>query len=65
MPKPGIIEILKLRPKTNCRDCGEPTCMVFATKVAEGAKRPEDCFGLGTSLREELSWYITQFNLDY
>ncbi len=24
-PKPKIIEILKLLPKTNCRDCGMPT----------------------------------------
>ena len=42
-PKPGILEILKLLPKTNCRECGEPTCMVFATKMAEGAKGTEDC----------------------
>jgi len=65
MPKPGIIEILKLLPKTNCRECGEPTCMVFATKVAEGAKGPEDCPDMGTAQREKLSRYMMQFNLDY
>lgn len=27
--KPKIIEILKLLPKTNCRECGQPTCMVL------------------------------------
>ncbi|MFO7743835.1 MAG: (Fe-S)-binding protein, partial [Psychroflexus sp.] len=24
-------------------ECGQPTCMVFAARVAEGAKGPEDC----------------------
>ena len=46
-PKPKVIEILRLLPKTNCRECGQPTCMVFATQVAEGGKGPEDCPPLG------------------
>jgi ArsR family metal-binding transcriptional regulator len=65
MPKPGIIDILKLLPKTNCRDCGEPTCMVFATRVAEGAKGAEDCPGMSPSRHEKLSQYMMKFNLDY
>lgn len=64
MPKPGIVEILKLLPKTNCRECGQPTCMVFAAKMAEGAKGPEDCPGLPPSQREKLGTYMMQFNLD-
>ncbi len=28
------IEIYKLLPKTNCKDCGFPTCMAFALKLA-------------------------------
>ncbi|MDD9301315.1 MAG: Fe-S cluster protein [Desulfobacter sp.] len=65
MPKPGIIEILKLLPKTNCKDCGDPTCMVFATKVAEGAKGGQDCPGMSPPQRDKLSRYMKQFNLDY
>ena len=34
-PEPRVLEILKLLPKTNCRQCGEPTCMVFAVKVGQ------------------------------
>lgn len=64
MPKPGIFEILKLLPRTNCRECNEPTCMVFATKVAEGAKGPEDCPPMGEQERKKLSDYMGQFNLD-
>lgn len=64
MPRPGIIEILKLLPKTNCRECNEPTCMVFATKIAEGAKGPEDCPQLGEDKNKKLTEYMSQFNLD-
>lgn len=64
MPKPGIVEILKLLPKTNCRDCGLPTCLVFATQVAEGAKGPEDCPGISPDQREKLADYMKPFNLD-
>lgn len=64
MPKPGILEILKLLPKSNCRECNEPTCMVFATKVAEGAKGPEDCPLMGTGETIKLTAYMKQFNLD-
>ncbi len=42
-PKPKILDILRLLPKTNCRECGQPTCMVFATMVAQGIKGPNDC----------------------
>lgn len=46
-PKPNIVDIVKQLPKTNCRQCGYPTCMVFATLVAEGAKDLTNCPPLG------------------
>jgi len=64
MPRPGIIEILRLLPKTNCRECHEPTCLVFATKVAEGAKGSNDCSMIGDKEKEQLDIYLKQFNLD-
>lgn len=30
------LDIFKLTPKSNCKDCGFPTCMAFAMKVAAG-----------------------------
>ncbi len=48
-PKPNIVEIIKVLPKTNCRQCGYPTCLVFATLVAEGAKDLNNCLQLGKS----------------
>jgi ArsR family metal-binding transcriptional regulator len=43
LPRPNIVEILKCLPKTNCRQCSSTTCMVFATRVADGIKAAEDC----------------------
>jgi ArsR family metal-binding transcriptional regulator len=63
-PKPKLIEILKLLPMTNCRDCGMPTCMVFAARMAEGIKGVEDCPGLNRENRTRLEEYIQQFNFD-
>lgn len=65
MPRPKIIEILKRLPnKTNCRQCGAPTCMVFATQIAEGAKGPDDCTQLDNVKRGNLTQYMNQFNLN-
>ena len=64
MPKPKLIEILKLLPKTNCRECGLPTCMVFSNLVAEGAKDSSDCPQLGKENKKRLSAYIKSFQLD-
>ncbi len=30
------LDIYKLLPRTNCRKCGEPSCMAFAVKLARG-----------------------------
>ena len=62
--RPMIIEILKLLPKTNCRDCGEPTCMVFATRLAEGVKGPEGCSELDEIGLTRLKSYIRSFQMD-
>ena len=63
-PKPKILEILRLLPSTNCRECGEPTCMVFATKIAEGAKGSEDCPHLEEEKRMKLEEYMEPFQFD-
>jgi acetyl-CoA decarbonylase/synthase complex subunit gamma len=37
------IEIYKLLPRTNCRDCGFPTCMAFAMQVAAKKVALDQC----------------------
>jgi ArsR family metal-binding transcriptional regulator len=64
LSKPKLLEILKLLPKTNCRECGEATCMVFAARMAEGAKGPEQCPPLNEENRAKLEQYMSGFHLD-
>ena len=63
-PRPQIIEILKHLPKTNCRECGEPTCLVFATRLAEGAKGVNSCPPLELENRQFLEAYLNRFVFD-
>jgi acetyl-CoA decarbonylase/synthase complex subunit gamma len=37
------IEIFKQLPKTNCGDCGVPTCLAFAMKLAQGTAELSSC----------------------
>ncbi|MBW2000494.1 MAG: Fe-S cluster protein, partial [Deltaproteobacteria bacterium] len=63
-PRPKIFEILKLLPRTNCRQCGQPTCTVFATLVAQGAKSADDCPDLSEEACQMMDNYMAQFQLD-
>ncbi len=62
--KPQILEILKLLPRNNCRQCGQATCLVFSLLVADGVKGPEDCPGLIDPYRTKLQKYLEQFPLE-
>ena len=37
------IQIFKLLPKKNCKECGEPTCLAFAMKLAQGKAELAKC----------------------
>jgi ArsR family metal-binding transcriptional regulator len=37
------IDLFKLLPKTNCKQCGFPTCIVFADALRNGQVQLEDC----------------------
>lgn len=37
------LDIFKLSPKKNCKECGCPTCMAFCMKVAQGALPLDKC----------------------
>ncbi len=41
--RPALLELYKLLPRTNCKQCGEPTCYTFAVKLAAAQKKPADC----------------------
>ncbi len=44
--RPTPLAVYKLLPQTNCKQCGEPTCYVFATKLAAGQRQIGDCLVL-------------------
>ena len=64
LPRPQVMQILRLLPKTNCRECGEPTCMVFAVSVTEGMTGAEDCPPLSSENRKRLGEYLSPFKLE-
>jgi len=37
------IDVYKLLPRTNCKECGEANCMAFATKVVNREVSVDDC----------------------
>ncbi len=41
--RPKVLDILKLLPRTNCRECGLATCMAFADSLAKDKQSLEDC----------------------
>lgn len=40
---PAVMDIFKLLPRTNCKECGYPTCMAFAADLRTGAVSLERC----------------------
>ena len=49
------IQIFKLLPKTNCKECGEPTCLAFAMKLAAGKAELTACPYVSEEAKAELS----------
>ncbi len=62
--KPNLLDIYKLLPKTNCRKCGQPTCMMFASLATEGIKACGDCPEMEEKNGEKLSEYLSRFRFD-
>jgi len=40
---PPVFEIYQLLPRTNCKECGYPTCLAFAAGIRNGEVRLEQC----------------------
>ena len=64
MEKPKLLDVLKLLPKTNCKECGQLTCMVFASLVIQGVKGADDCPKLDDYSRERLKVYLEKFTFE-
>ncbi|MGE5258335.1 MAG: acetyl-CoA decarbonylase/synthase complex subunit gamma [Hyphomicrobiales bacterium] len=49
------IQIFKLLPKTNCKECGVPTCLAFAMNLASGKAELDSCPYVSAEARAALS----------
>ena len=49
------LQIYKLLPKTNCKDCGFPTCLAFAMKLAAKQVELDGCPHVSEEATEALS----------
>ena len=49
------IQIFKLLPQTNCKECGFPTCLAFAMQLASGKAELDACPYVSDEAREQLA----------
>ena len=49
------IEIFKMLPKTNCKECGFPTCLAFAMALASGKAELDKCPYVSEEAKEKLA----------
>ncbi|MGD9157436.1 MAG: acetyl-CoA decarbonylase/synthase complex subunit gamma [Desulfobacteraceae bacterium] len=49
------IQIFKLLPKTNCGECGVPTCLAFAMNLAAGKAELDACPYVSDEAKEQLA----------
>jgi acetyl-CoA decarbonylase/synthase complex subunit gamma len=49
------LQVFKLLPKTNCKDCDYPTCMAFALQLAAGKAAVSACPHLAADVRATLA----------
>jgi acetyl-CoA decarbonylase/synthase complex subunit gamma len=49
------IQIFKLLPKTNCKECGVPTCLAFAMNLASGKAELDSCPYVSEEARAKLA----------
>jgi acetyl-CoA decarbonylase/synthase complex subunit gamma len=49
------IQIFKMLPKTNCKECGHPTCLAFAMALASGKAELASCPYVSDEAKEQLA----------
>jgi len=47
------LDVFRLLPGTNCKECGEPTCLAFATELVQQETDIAQCFPLFSERFEE------------
>ncbi len=48
-----VLDIFRLLPRTNCRECGFPTCLAFAAALSQQKTFPKQCPALARPISEQ------------
>lgn len=54
----SILDVYRLLPGTNCRDCGFQTCMAFAGALSKGETDPARCPGFSKPIYENVVYPV-------
>jgi DNA-binding CsgD family transcriptional regulator/ArsR family metal-binding transcriptional regulator len=54
----SVLDVFRLLPRTNCRECGFPTCMAFAAAVSKQETVPARCPGFSRPIAENAVYPI-------
>ena len=54
----SVLDVLKILPRTNCRECGFPTCMSFAAMVSRQEIPPSQCPHLSPPISEKAEYQV-------
>ncbi|MCM8758600.1 MAG: acetyl-CoA decarbonylase/synthase complex subunit gamma [Candidatus Omnitrophica bacterium] len=49
------LDIFKLLPKTNCKECGYPTCLAFSMQIAMGKEDLKKCPYISEEVKQQLA----------
>ncbi len=52
-PAPTPLAIYRILPRTNCGQCGQPSCLAFAAALSQGGVPPGDCPGLAAPVEQK------------
>ncbi len=61
---PDLLTIYRMLPKTNCKKCGQPTCMMFCSLATRGALGAADCPDINEENRVKLTEYLSKYRFD-
>lgn len=54
----SIIDIYKILPQTNCKECGFATCMAFAAALSKGGTTPDQCPDFSKPISESATYPV-------
>ena len=54
----SVVDVYKLLPQTNCKECGFSTCLAFAAALSKKQTTPDQCLGFARPLYENAVYPI-------